>query len=279
MAPSTRERLTALWPPARLRIQAGDLELRYLEDDLMVQLADLAGHGVHEPEAMPFVFPWTRGTPTEVARSLLGYQWRARASVTPQRWCLELAVLYCGEPVGIQAIEAEEFLVAGMVTTGSWLGQEHQGGGLGTRMRAGAAPGVPEARRTDRRHLRVGGQRPFERGLDQAWLPPERQQQAGPGGDHHRAPALPNGPGGLPGPRRRACRAPRRGAPGRCGRAAGVLGDPRGALTRQPLLWCGFAAPHACEPHRRTGARTEAGGLRRGRARRSLPAGTGPVAS
>src|SRR5699024_1024540 len=41
-----------------------------------------------------------------------------------------------GEPVGIQAIEAEEFPVAGAVTTGSWLGQEHQGAGLGTRMRA-----------------------------------------------------------------------------------------------------------------------------------------------
>lgn len=134
--PTHPDRRAALWPPSLLRARAGDLELRYLDDDLMVQLADLAGRGVHEPEAMPFLFPWTRGTPTEVARSLLVYQWRARAATTPQCWALELAVLHRGEPVGIQAIEAEEFLVAGTVTTGSWLGQEHQGAGLGTRMRA-----------------------------------------------------------------------------------------------------------------------------------------------
>ena len=47
--PITRERLAALWPPSLLRARAGDLELRYLDDDLMVQLADLAGQGLHEP--------------------------------------------------------------------------------------------------------------------------------------------------------------------------------------------------------------------------------------
>ncbi|HIZ35681.1 MAG TPA: GNAT family N-acetyltransferase [Candidatus Ruania gallistercoris] len=134
--PTTRERLAALWPPSLLRARAGDLELRYLDDDLMVQLADLAGQGVHEPEAMPFLVPWTRGTPGQVARSVLVYQWRARASVTPQRWTLELAVLHRGESVGIQAIEADDFPHLRAVNTGSWLGQAHQGQGLGTRMRA-----------------------------------------------------------------------------------------------------------------------------------------------
>lgn len=130
------DRLAALWPPSLLRARAGDLELRYLDDDLMVQLADLAGRGVHEPEAMPFLFPWTRGTPTEVARSLLAYQWRARAAITAGSWSLELAVLHRGQPVGIQAIEADDYPVARSISTGSWLGQAHQGHGLGTRMRA-----------------------------------------------------------------------------------------------------------------------------------------------
>lgn len=130
------DRLRALWPPSLLRARAGELELRYLDDDLIVQLADLASRGVHEPEAMPFLFPWTRGTPTEVARSLLVYQWRARAAITARSWSLELAVLRGGEPVGIQAIEADDFPVARCVTTGSWLGQTHQGQGLGTQMRA-----------------------------------------------------------------------------------------------------------------------------------------------
>ena len=130
------ELLTRLWPPSLLRARAGDLELCYLDDDLMVQLADLASRGVHAPEAMPFLFPWTRGTPKQVARSVLVYLWRARAAVTPQRWTLELAVLHRGEPVGIQAIETEDFPSARAVSTGSWLGRAHQGQGIGTRMRA-----------------------------------------------------------------------------------------------------------------------------------------------
>ena len=130
------ELLTRLWPPSLLRARAGDLELCYLDDDLMVQLADLASRGVHAPEAMPFLFPWTRGTPEQVARSVLVYQWRSRAAITSRSWSLELAVLHRGEPVGIQAIEADDFPRLHAVNTGSWLGQAHQGQGLGTRMRA-----------------------------------------------------------------------------------------------------------------------------------------------
>ncbi|WP_147916456.1 GNAT family N-acetyltransferase [Ruania zhangjianzhongii] len=130
------DRLRTLWPPSLLRARAGDLELRYLDDDLLIELAELAPRGVHDPGTMPFLFPWTRGTPTEVARSVLVYQWRARAAVTAHSWSLELAVLHRGEPVGIQAIEADDFPVARCVTSGSWLGQAHQGQGLGTQMRA-----------------------------------------------------------------------------------------------------------------------------------------------
>lgn len=130
------QRLRTLWPPALLWARAGDLELRYLDDDLLVDLAELAGRGVHDPDAMPFAFPWTRGTPEQVARSVLVYQWRTRAAITPEHWTLELAVLHRGEPVGIQAIEAEQFPVTRTISTGSWLGQAHHGQGLGTRMRA-----------------------------------------------------------------------------------------------------------------------------------------------
>src|SRR5699024_10041488 len=134
--PTSRDRLRTFWPPALLRVQAGDLELRYLDDDLLVELAELSVRGVHDPEAMPFLFPWTRGTPEAVARSILTAQWRARGAISPEQWSLELAVLHRGEPVGIQAIEAEAFPVTRTITTGSWLGQAHQGSGIGTRMRA-----------------------------------------------------------------------------------------------------------------------------------------------
>lgn len=138
--------LASLWPVADLKVGARvtlrgrpggvhHLELRYLDDDLALALARVASRGVHSPDAMPFDVPWTRGTPLEVARSVLTYQWGARSRLSPGRWALELAVVLDGEPVGIQALQAEEFLVTGTVETGSWLGLEHQGAGVGTAMR------------------------------------------------------------------------------------------------------------------------------------------------
>lgn len=127
--------LARLWPASALRVRAGGLELRWIDDDLLVQLADLAARGVHSPDAMPFEHPWTRGTPDEVARSVLTYQWSLRTKVSPERFTLELAVLHDGVPVGIQGLVADEWPVLRRITTGSWLGLEHQGRGIGTRMR------------------------------------------------------------------------------------------------------------------------------------------------
>lgn len=123
------------WPFPDLHVRAGDLELRYLDDELLHELAGIAVRGVHEPDAMPFSVPWTRGTPEQVERSVLTYHWRARAGLSAERWALELAVLHDGRPVGIQALAARDFAVTRTVTSGSWLGREHQGRGLGTRMR------------------------------------------------------------------------------------------------------------------------------------------------
>lgn len=128
--------LTALWPAAGLRVRAGDLELRWIDDDLLTQLADLAARGIHDPAAMPFNVPWTRGTPAEVARSVVTYQWGARSAVGPNRLVLELGVLAGGVPVGIQGFHGPDWAVLRSGETGSWLGAEHQGRGLGTRMRA-----------------------------------------------------------------------------------------------------------------------------------------------
>ena len=84
---------------------------------------------------MPFTVPWTRGTPTEVARSVLTYQWGARASASPEKWNLELAVVRDGEVLGTQALTAHDFPVTRTAETGSWLGLRHHGQGIGTRMR------------------------------------------------------------------------------------------------------------------------------------------------
>ncbi|SDB92692.1 Protein N-acetyltransferase, RimJ/RimL family [Sanguibacter gelidistatuariae] len=125
----------ALWPLTDVRVISGDLELRYLDDALLFELAELAAAGVHSPDAMPFTFPWTRGTPQEVARSVLAYQWGVRSRLSPQDWTLELAVVRDGRVLGVQSVMAKDFTVAGALETGSWLGLRHQGAGVGTRMR------------------------------------------------------------------------------------------------------------------------------------------------
>lgn len=136
---TSSENLTALvdlWPAAGVRVRAGDLELRWIDDALAVDLALLAGQGVHDADAMPFNHPWTRGTPREAARSVLAFQWSARSQVTPKRLVLELGVLVDGEPVGIQSASGDHWSALHEVETGSWLGRGYQGRGIGTRMRA-----------------------------------------------------------------------------------------------------------------------------------------------
>jgi RimJ/RimL family protein N-acetyltransferase len=128
--------LARLWPASAVRARAGDLELCWIDDELLVELAELAGRGIHSPDAMPFEHPWTRGTPDEVARNVLTYQWDLRGRVSPTAFVLELAVLHAGVPVGIQGLTAKDWNVLRSVQTGSWLGLEHQGHGIGTRMRA-----------------------------------------------------------------------------------------------------------------------------------------------
>ncbi|KRB37904.1 GNAT family N-acetyltransferase [Microbacterium sp. Root180] len=129
------EKLVRLWPASGVRVRSGDLELRWIDDELLVQLAETAGRGIHSPDVMPFEHPWTRGTPDEVARSVVGYQWNARTQVSPQRFVLELGVIADGVPVGVQGLVADDWAVLRRVQTGSWLGLEHQGRGIGRRMR------------------------------------------------------------------------------------------------------------------------------------------------
>ncbi|MFB7890986.1 GNAT family N-acetyltransferase [Microbacterium sp. NPDC056044] len=132
---SQTDALARLWPASALSVRAGDLELRWIDDELLVQIAQLAGRGIHDPGTMPFEHPWSRGTPDEVARSVLAFQWGIRNRVSPDAFTLEFAVLHDGVVAGVQGITANEWAVLRRVTTGSWLGHAHQGRGIGTRMR------------------------------------------------------------------------------------------------------------------------------------------------
>ena len=122
-------------PVLGLRITAGPLELRGITDDDIVALADLAGRGVHPPDRMPFSTPWTDVPATELPLRFAAYHWGNRASFTPEHWSLDLVVAWEGVVVGTQGFTTSDYLVTRTGETGSWLGQAHQGRGIGTRMR------------------------------------------------------------------------------------------------------------------------------------------------
>jgi RimJ/RimL family protein N-acetyltransferase len=125
---------TAL-PLLGLRITAGPIELRGITDDLIGPLADIAVKGVHDPDFMPFTVPWSLKSADEMPRSLAQYQWGLRARFSPAKWDMNLAVFFAGELVGTQGFSTEDFLITRIGETGSWLGREFQGHGIGTAMR------------------------------------------------------------------------------------------------------------------------------------------------
>ena len=124
------------WPIFDLRIRTPRLELRAPTDDDLLALLEVARAGVHAPEKMPFLVPWTDLPSPEFERSFLRFYWGTRAAWTPESWQLPLVVVHDGAPVGIQEIAARDFATRRTVHTGSWLGRRHQGQGIGTEMRA-----------------------------------------------------------------------------------------------------------------------------------------------
>ena len=91
-----------LWPPLGLRVVGAGLELAWASDELVFDLARAAADGVHDESFMPFVVPWTRGTPEQVGRSTLQFAWGRRHVLSPDDWCLQMAVLRDGEVLGLQ---------------------------------------------------------------------------------------------------------------------------------------------------------------------------------
>jgi RimJ/RimL family protein N-acetyltransferase len=80
--------------------------------------------------------PWTDGTPTEVARGTLQFQWRMLGQWAPENWSLNFVTICDGQVIGTQAVDARQFATLREVGTGSWLGRAHHGQGFGTEMRA-----------------------------------------------------------------------------------------------------------------------------------------------
>jgi RimJ/RimL family protein N-acetyltransferase len=124
---------TAL-PLLALRITAGPVELRGVSDDLLGPLADLATD-IHDPDFMPFDFPWSLTPAPDMPRNVAQYHWGKRASFSPVQWNADFAVFYDGELAGSQGFGTKDYLVTRCGETGSWLSRGFQGRGIGTAMR------------------------------------------------------------------------------------------------------------------------------------------------
>ena len=125
-----------VWPLFDLRVVTPRLELRAIDDEMALALATVASQGVHDPAFMPFAFEWTDAPPDQLPRNTMQFYWRCRAEWSPQRWNLNLAVIVDGTVVGTTGLLAEHFVELRQFETGSWLGREFQGRGIGTEMRA-----------------------------------------------------------------------------------------------------------------------------------------------
>jgi RimJ/RimL family protein N-acetyltransferase/predicted GNAT family acetyltransferase len=110
-------------PLARLRLRTPRLELRVPTRAEARRLFAVAEAGIHDADVMPFEIPWTDQL-DEV--DFVAYS----TASTPDS--IRFTVFLDGAPVGVQGLDFH----SGWVTTGSWLGVDHQGRGLGTEMRA-----------------------------------------------------------------------------------------------------------------------------------------------
>ena len=120
-------------PLTRLRVRTPRLELRIGTDAELRELGRVAVAGIHDPDVMPFEFPWTDDATEESVRD---YHRERLREFSAEDWELGLVVFHRGRPIGIQALGAERFAQRRIVVTGSWLGRAWQGRGLGTEMRA-----------------------------------------------------------------------------------------------------------------------------------------------
>jgi RimJ/RimL family protein N-acetyltransferase len=123
-----------IWPLLGVRLSVSDVELAAIDDATALDLGRLAASGIHG-DSLPFQRPWTRGTPLEVARSVYTYQSGLRSRCTPEHWALEFAARLDGTLIGVQALEADDFPTTRSAESGSWLGRDWQGRGIGTLLR------------------------------------------------------------------------------------------------------------------------------------------------
>ena len=124
------------WPLFDLRVWTPNLELRLATDEDLLELVRVARAGIIDEDRTAFLVPWHRLPSPAFERQFLLHWWGDRARWNPAAWSLGLVALENGRPIGVQEVMARNFGVKGVVNSGSWLGREFQGRGLGTAARA-----------------------------------------------------------------------------------------------------------------------------------------------
>jgi RimJ/RimL family protein N-acetyltransferase len=125
----------SFWPLFELVVRTPRLELRLPREAEFAAFIELADGGIHDPDTMPFFFPWTDLEPGPRAQGTAKWLWGHRANWSPDKWTFTAGVFVDGRPVGMQDVAAENFRAVRSVETGSWLGRPHQGQGIGREMR------------------------------------------------------------------------------------------------------------------------------------------------
>jgi RimJ/RimL family protein N-acetyltransferase len=123
-------------PLYRLRLMTPRLELRLGTHEELVEVHELARRGIHPPDEMPFENPWTdRSGDEDFVQQCVAFHESALRDWRPDRWSFNPLVFINERPIGSQSMRAENFSTGREVDTGSWLGQDLQGQGIGTEMR------------------------------------------------------------------------------------------------------------------------------------------------
>jgi len=128
---------TEIWPLWDVVITTPRLELRYVREADAVELVEVAKRGIHDPAEMPFDEPWTDLPYPLFEQSVLQFLSRCVANLTAESWRIPFVAYLDDQCVGLQDVTGDQFPSLRTVNTGSWLGKEFQGRGLGQEMRAG----------------------------------------------------------------------------------------------------------------------------------------------
>jgi len=120
-----------------LRLRTPRLELRLGSRQELVELGRVAERGVHPPREMPFAVAWSDriGQP-DFLDGFLAFHEDHLSRWSHEEWTLNLLVWRHGTLVGTQGMATARFAETHRVHTGSWIGREHHGRGIGTEMRA-----------------------------------------------------------------------------------------------------------------------------------------------